>query len=90
MKKVNVIIASAAVASALISTAVPALAAQCNPKGGFSAFINEMRKDAAAKGISKKGLAALDNLQVDEKVLAADKRQHVFKQTFEEFSARMI
>ncbi|MBV9557274.1 MAG: lytic murein transglycosylase, partial [Pseudolabrys sp.] len=90
MQKVNVVIASAAVAAALISTAAPALAAQCNPKGGFSAFITEMKKDASAKGISKKGLAALDNLTVDDKVLAADKRQHVFKQTFEEFSGRMI
>jgi lytic murein transglycosylase len=90
MTNVNTI-AGAVIASAVfIASAAPALAAQCNPKGGFTAFIGEMRKEAAAQGVSKKGLAALDGLSVDDKVLAADRRQHVFKQSFEQFSGRMI
>ncbi len=68
----------------------PALAATCNAPGGFDAFIAEFKKEAAAKGVSRKGLAALDGLTLDPSVLAADKRQGVFKQTFEEFSGRMI
>ena len=40
--------------------------------------------------MTQRGLAALNGLTVDETVLAADKRQGVFKQTFEEFSGRMI
>ncbi|MBV8792313.1 MAG: lytic murein transglycosylase [Pseudolabrys sp.] len=90
MKNVNVTIASAVVAATLAISAAPAFAAQCNAKGGFSAFISDIKKEAAAKGVSRRGLAALDNLTLDEKVLAADRSQKVFKQTFEEFSARMI
>ena len=81
---------SAAVAAALTLTAAPALAAQCNHKGGFDGFLNDFRREAAGQGISKRGLAALDGLTLDEAVLAADRRQHVFKQGFEQFSARMI
>ena len=62
----------------------------CNAPGGFDAFIAEIKKDAAAQGVSKRGLAALNGVTLDDKVLAADKRQGVFKQTFEEFSGRMI
>jgi lytic murein transglycosylase len=68
----------------------PALSATCNPPGGFNAFLADFKKDAAAKGVSPKGLSALNGLTLDESVLAADKRQGVFKQTFEEFSGRMI
>ncbi|MSO66270.1 MAG: lytic murein transglycosylase [Pseudolabrys sp.] len=89
MSKVNVTIA-AALAGAVLFVAAPAFAAQCNHKGGFNSFIADFKKEAASKGISKKGLAALDGLSVDDKVLAADRRQHVFKQSFEQFSGRMI
>jgi lytic murein transglycosylase len=79
-------------AAALLSSVLcaPALAATCNAPGGFDAFIAEFKKEAAAKGVSRKGLNALDGLTLDPSVLAADKRQGVFKQTFEEFSGRMI
>jgi lytic murein transglycosylase len=91
MTKNNITFVRAALAAAaLIACAAPAFAAQCNPKGGFSAFIADMKKEAAAKGISKRGLAALEGLAVDDKVLAADRSQKVFKQSFEQFSARMI
>ena len=83
-------IAAALTGAAFLTSAAPALAAQCNPPGGFSAFIAEMKKEAKRQGISERGLSALDGLTVDDKVLAADKRQHVFKQTFEQFSGRMI
>jgi lytic murein transglycosylase len=79
--------------SAVLLTSVvasPAMAATCDPPGGFSAFIREFRHEAAAKGVSERGLRALDSITVDPAVLAADKRQGVFKQSFEQFSARMI
>jgi membrane-bound lytic murein transglycosylase B len=92
MSKINAsaIVCVAFAGAAMLATASPALAAKCNPPGGFSAFITEFKKEAVAKGISRKGLAALDGLTVDDKVLAADRRQHVFKQSFEQFSGRMI
>jgi len=58
-------------------------------RAGFDAFIAEFKRDAAAKGVSQKGPSALNGLTLDPSVLA-DKRQGVFKQTFEEFSRRMI
>jgi lytic murein transglycosylase len=81
-------IISAAILGSLLSA--PALAATCNPPGGFDAFIAEFKRDAAKNGVSPRGLAALNGVTVDPAVLAADKRQGVFKQTFEEFSGRMI
>jgi lytic murein transglycosylase len=89
MTKVNAAFASV-LAGAVLVTAAPALAAQCNHKGGFKSFIADFKKEAAGKGISNKGLAALEGLSVDDKVLAADRHQGVFKQSFEEFSGRMI
>jgi membrane-bound lytic murein transglycosylase B len=90
MSKINATIATALAAAAFTFTAAPALAAQCNHKGGFNAFVTDFKKEAAGKGISKRGLAALDGVTLDQAVLAADKRQGVFKQTFEQFSGRMI
>ncbi len=91
MTKVNLrhFTLSAAALAALTLAATPALAATCG-KGTFAAFIGDFKKEASAKGISKRGLAALDGITLDDKVLAADKRQHVFKQSFEQFSGRMI
>jgi membrane-bound lytic murein transglycosylase B len=89
MSKVNLTIAAALAGTILISAA-PAFAAQCNSKGGFGSFIGDVKKDATAQGISKRGLAALEGITLDDKVLAADRRQGVFKQSFEQFSSRMI
>ncbi|HVV81152.1 MAG TPA: lytic murein transglycosylase [Pseudolabrys sp.] len=84
------IVAATLAGAVIAAAATPALAVQCNPKGGFPAFITDFKKDAAKRGISQRGLGSLDGLTVDDKVLAADRRQHVFKQSFEEFSGRMI
>ena len=59
MSKVNAAVA-AILASAALMSAEPALAAQCNHKGGFNGFLTEFKSEAKAKGISKRGLAALD------------------------------
>jgi lytic murein transglycosylase len=81
---------SAALGSAVLTGAAPAIAAQCNPSGGFNAFLAEFKQEAARAGISPRGLAALEGLTLDPAVLAADRRQHVFSQSFEQFSGRMI
>jgi len=89
MSKVHAIFA-ACIAGAMLTTAAPALAAQCEAKGGFGAFLGEFKQDAAQQGISPRGLAALDGVTPDPQVIAADHRQGVFKQSFEQFSGRMI
>jgi membrane-bound lytic murein transglycosylase B len=73
MPKVNatILVAATVTGAALIASSAPAFAAQYNPKGGVSAFIADMKKEAATKGVSKRGLAALEGLTIDDKVLAA-------------------
>lgn len=89
MKFFNTRAIAFAAAAAALSLSAPAVAATCGA-GTFDQFIADFKKEAAAKGVTKRGLAALDGVTSDEKVLASDRRQHVFKQTFEEFSGRMI
>ena len=89
MTKANAVVATALM-GAMLACAAPAFAAQCNHKGGFGGFVADFKKEAAAQGISKRGLAALDGVTLDNSVLAADRRQGVFKQSFEQFSGRMI
>jgi lytic murein transglycosylase len=76
-------------AAVVLTLSAPAFAATCG-QGTFDSFIADFKKEAAAKGVSKRALTALDGVTSDDKVLASDRRQHVFKQTFEEFSGRMI
>ena len=92
MPKVNAfaIVCVVVAGAASIVSASPARAAKCDHPGGFPAFLAEIKKEATAKGVSRKGLAALDGLTVDDKVLAADRRQQIFKLSFEEFSAKLI
>ena len=71
---------SAVVISTVLSA--PAFAATCNPPGGFDAFLAQFKKEAAAAGVPQRGLSALNGVTLDPTVLAADKRQGVFKQTF--------
>ena len=87
MRSLKILSAAVALSSVL---GAPTFGATCNPPGGFDAFIAEFKKEAAAKGVSHRGLSALHGLTLDPSVLAADKRQGVFKQSFEEFSGRMI
>jgi lytic murein transglycosylase len=62
----------------------------CVDPAKFPAFLDQMRAQAAAQGVSPRGLAALDGLQFDPNVVSRDRGQKVFTQTFEEFSGRMI
>jgi lytic murein transglycosylase len=74
--------------SVALLAAAPAYAVQCG--GSFEAWLESFKREAAANGIGPRGLAALTGLAFDPNVIARDRRQGVFRQTFEEFSARMI
>jgi lytic murein transglycosylase len=87
MRSVQILTAAAVLSFAL---AAPAIAAQCNPPGGFDAFLKEFKKEAAAKGLTPRTLSLLDTVTLDQSVLNADKRQGVFKQSFEEFATPRI
>jgi lytic murein transglycosylase len=87
MRPVQVLTAAAVISVAL---SAPALAAQCNHPGGFDAFMAEFKKEAAAKGLTARTLANLNGITLDPSVLAADKRQGVFKQSYEQFGPPRI
>jgi lytic murein transglycosylase len=72
----------------------PAAAASppaCQDPAGFERWLGETRKEAVAKGISERVVnAALANVTYDPGVIARDHDQHVFDQSFEQFSERMV
>ena len=72
--------------------AAPSLAATCgNDGGGFAAWLEDFKPQAAAAGISQRGIAAgLAGVVYDRSVISHDRGQKVFRQTFEEFSGRMV
>ncbi|MCF6102277.1 lytic murein transglycosylase [Mesorhizobium muleiense] len=72
----------------LAATAAPAVAQQCG--GDFQAWKQGVVTEAKNAGIGTAGLEALETAALDGKVLARDRAQGVFTQTFIEFSNRMI
>jgi lytic murein transglycosylase len=75
-------------AGIFVLSAVPAGAATCG--GDFGTFIGAFSREAAAKGITQRGLAALTGLASDPKVLALDRNQKPFQLSFEEFAAQRV
>ena len=74
----------------LLTSAAPAFAAPCGT-GSFETWLEDFKKEAAAKGISASAIqAGLTGITPDKSVLARDQSQKVFSQTFEEFSGRMV
>ena len=74
----------------LLTSAAPALAAPCGT-GPFETWLEDFKKEAAAKGISASAIqAGLTGVTLDKSVLTRDQSQKVFSQTFEEFSGRMV
>ncbi|RWP06499.1 lytic murein transglycosylase [Mesorhizobium sp.] len=72
----------------LAATAAPAAAQQCG--GDFQAWKQGVVAEAKNAGVGTAGLEALETAALDGKVLARDRAQGVFTQTFIEFSNRMI
>src|SRR5690606_13043812 len=77
-----------AILAATLASAVPALAQECG--GDFAAWKAGIENEARAAGVGERGLVALRDARIDERVLARDRAQGVFTQTFIEFSGRMI
>src|SRR5712672_2311787 len=76
-------------AAMLAGTASPVLAAPCG--GDFDTFIAAFSREAAAQRISQRTLAsAFEGLTLDPQVIALDRRQGVFRQSFEQFALPRI
>src|SRR5580698_11365385 len=64
-------------------------AAACG--GDFGAWLQGLKQDAAAAGVSQRTIqAALANVTYDPTIIARDHAQGVFRQSFEQFSGRMV
>lgn len=65
--------------------------AACQSPSAFPAWLQSFKQDALAQGISQRTVhAALDGLAYDPAVIAKDRGQRVFAQTFLQFSGRMV
>jgi len=63
----------------------------CRNTGNFPAWLDGFRKEAAASGISQRTLVeALDGVTLDPSVIARDRKQSFFAQSFLAFSDKLI
>lgn len=83
--------ASLSAALILLLGAGQAAAASCGKSAkGFDGFLSEIRAEAKAMGIARRGIAALDGVGYDPAIIKKDRAQGVFSQSFLEFQARMV
>jgi lytic murein transglycosylase len=62
----------------------------CRTSGTYEAWLAAFEREAAAKGISQRAIAAAaPSLTYDQKIVNIDRGQRIFAQTFLEFSGRM-
>jgi lytic murein transglycosylase len=73
-----------------LSTA--ATAASCGSGGGgFAAWLEAFKREAAAKGISASAIeSGLSGVTYNPSIISKDRHQGVFHQSFEQFSGRMV
>jgi lytic murein transglycosylase len=82
-------------AARIVATAIVVLswqgafAAPCSNSVGFERWLADFKREARSQRVSTEALSALDGLTPDPAVLASDRRQGVFAQSFLEFSDRM-
>jgi lytic murein transglycosylase len=76
---------------AVLLTSAPAQALTCQDPAGFENWLGDLRREAAAQGISARALdAALAGVTYDPAIIRRDRGQRFFKQSFEQFSAKMV
>ncbi|MGQ0484022.1 MAG: lytic murein transglycosylase [Hyphomicrobiales bacterium] len=81
----------AALAILVLAGSASAPAATCgNSAKGFDSWLNGFREEAAANGLSRRAIAALDDVAYDPVIVKKDRAQNVFSQSFVEFSSRMV
>lgn len=74
----------------MLAQASAAHAVTCKPGPGFDRWLESFRQDAAAQGVSQKTLAsALTGLTFDPGIVARDRRQSFFAQTFLEVAEKL-
>ena len=75
--------------SVLLALALPAAAASCGNNGaGFDAWKKSYAAEARAEGVGSKGLAALAKANYATATIKADRSQHSFKLSLDQFMAK--
>jgi lytic murein transglycosylase len=83
-------IAKCLIAGLAIAGATPALAASCET-GNFSSWLDGIRQEAAADGVSRAAIrSGLQGVTYDKRVINRDRRQGVFSQSFLDFSDKLV
>jgi lytic murein transglycosylase len=83
------VVGSALIGLGPMVLAWPAFAAQCG--GNFNTFIAAFSREATAQGISQQTIrSAFADLTPDPRVISLDRRQRVFKQSYEQFGPPRI
>ncbi|MDP8920229.1 MAG: lytic murein transglycosylase [Pseudomonadota bacterium] len=77
--------------AAALFAAGQASAATCRDPAGFEKWLDDIGQEAVAQGISPEAVRqGLSGVTFDQSVIKKDRGQGVFKQSFEQFSGRMI
>src|SRR5437016_14303437 len=90
MRQIRALWTCLAISAAGVAMTGPASAA-CQNTQNFERWLDGVKKEAAAAGISQTAIAAaLDGVTLDPGIIARDRRQGVFQQPFLQFSDRMV
>lgn len=79
-----------AVTALLLTSGGSALAQECQGGASFGQWLDGVRQEAAAAGVSAQAISALDGVRFSQDIVNRDRRQGVFSQSFLEFSDRMV
>jgi lytic murein transglycosylase len=78
-------------ATMFLTLATSAADAACQNTGNFNSWLSSFKAEAASQGISPRVInSALKGVTYDERVIAYDRKQTVFSQSFLKFAGRMI
>jgi len=76
---------------AINASAQTAKATNCQNTGRFETWLRDFRKEAAAAGVTQATLSAvLDDMTLDPGIIARDRRQTFFGQSFVDFSGQLV
>src|ERR1700730_10365008 len=79
------------VAALLLAGASTAQAASCRTTATFERWLDEVKREAIAQGVSQRAIAsASPYLVYDQRIITIDRGQHFFQQDFLQFSGRML
>jgi len=83
--------AEASFAAVMMFSGIAQAGTDCRNTGSFKKWLSEFKQEAIAKGISRDTIArGLAGVVYNPAIVAKDRRQGVFAQTFLKFSGRMV